>query len=112
MANEPLEVLFYATIAPQEPVAYVQATSGPAADRLWEIDVLYICSQASSEVTISLKQLLGGTDEIFLLHGTNILAGETVTIGPLGMINAHSIEAMAVGGDIDVIAYGRELTVS
>jgi hypothetical protein len=28
------------------------------------------------------------------------------------MINAHSIEAMAVGGDIDVIAYGRELTVS
>ena len=109
--SEVLQTLFHGSIDEQTPIeTYVQLTAGPAASLIWEIDVLYICSQASSEISVSIKKTLASTDEIMLLNVTAITPGETVTIGPMAMEEGDELDVNVVGGTVDLIAYGREIS--
>jgi len=107
---EVLQTLFHGSFAEQEPAEnFSSVSAGPAANNVWEIDVVYLCSQAGSEIAVTLKKVLASTDEVMILHVTNILPGETVTIGPMAMAEGDALEVNVIGGTVDMIAYGREI---
>lgn len=112
MADEFKIALFYGTIEESDPPDFEELTAGPGANKFWEVDVIFVCSRESSEISVSLKHIIDIENEVYLLKTTSVTPGETVSIGPIAMIEGHSLEVEAVGGSVDLIGYGtsREAT--
>lgn len=103
------QVLFMANASLAAFSSFAELTGGPGVTNSWEVDVIYLANISANDVGVSLRHVKDSTS-VLLLNNTTLHQGETLSVGPIVLDAEDSLDAEVLSGDVDIIAYGTEIS--